>query len=939
MNTVLSTPTSHEFLFRKCHPSHAMAAAAALQLKLLNFDITGAIGKGTYGVVYKAKFLGSECAIKIIHTSPLSLLVDQISLRRFEQECQFMNTLKHKNLVQSMGTVTLDYPVLVMELMECNLNTYLENNQSMAFQMEVSIADDIINGIRFLHHNKIVHRDLSGANILMAGSRAKISDLGMAKLLSAFQPNQLTPSPGTRVYMPFNAFLENPSYNEKIDIYSYGVLLIQIMTKKYPTPFEHYKEENGCKIYQSEIERRQHHIIEIPDSHPLKQIALGCLHDDQDKRPSAVDIQENMEVIKNSDFYISEALKYEQKMQIVRQCDVLQVYQENQALLAARELNERHIQQLQVRVGQLDLGVQQMQQMEQSRSDQLTQEKALMEQKMEADRRTMHEDFQKQLEDFVKLFRQEALEKIQENESKCLLAVQQAQRDVLIAQEKEAKATKVAEEKDLLAQPLEKKLGEDRRTMHEEFQKQLEESVKLFRQEALEKIQENESKCLRVVEQAQRDVLIAQEKEAKATKVAEEKGLLAQPLEKKLGEDRKTMHEEFQKQLDKFVKLFRQEALEKIQENESKCLLAVEQAQRDALIAQEKEAKATKVAEEKDILVQQLEESYCTQISQLVERSNSFSSSVSISLSETHLSVSRNSTNSELLFYTDTCPALTKLHKDSAAVVHNETIYVRPARTRDIHKYFCGQWSFYLECKVDNCTLAIVLDSLITIGGRRIDRNTELDVVSNLYRTAGTREWIDDFLPMPTARESTLAITSGKTLIVVGGRDKRGNVITVVEVFHEDSQQWQIACSLPFPLNFASITTFDESLIIHGMEQRSSKEPVSLSCKLTDLICSCAGGKNTTNIWIDHELKIPLKSSLVKFNNRLLAVGGQTSDGEATGTVFSYSLEVENWIDITSLSKPRYLCFTAVMSDTLYIIGGDEGANTLTDSVEIGIYQ
>ena len=53
----------------------------------------------------------------------------------------------------------------------------------------------------------------------------------------------------------------------------------------------------------------------------------------------------------------------------------------------------------------------------------------------------------------------------------------------------------------------------------------------------------------------------------------------------------------------------------------------------------------------------------------------------------------------------------------------------------------------------------------------------------------------------------------------------------------------------------------------------------------------------------------------------------------------SHSPDADTWTEASSLQIPRYLCFSAVLSEKLYVIGGDMGLNNLTDSIEIGVFQ
>ena len=267
------------------------------------------LGIGSYGKVCKAECDGLLCAAKIIHETLSDPTAQQLiaphrehrlPMRRFEQECEFLSTIKHPNIIQYLGMYQdpeTHLPVLIMELMDDSLTHFLETSpQPIPYHIQVNICHDVTLALSFLHSNGIVHRDLSSNNVLMIGNiRAKVTDFGMARL-GDMNPRAtyltFTMCPGTDVYMPPEAVKDNPVYTEKIDCFSFGVIAIQTMTRLFPQPGDRRKEidiENVGLVEKriSEQERRQNHISKIDPSHPLLATALDCLKDDPTERPSA----------------------------------------------------------------------------------------------------------------------------------------------------------------------------------------------------------------------------------------------------------------------------------------------------------------------------------------------------------------------------------------------------------------------------------------------------------------------------------------------------------------------------------------------------------------------------------------------------------------------------------------------------------------------------
>ena len=283
------------------------------------------LGIGSYGAVCKAKCDDLPCAAKLLHPILFDPTVcvqasheteHRLPISRFAQECEFLSSIKHPNIVQYLGTHTdpeSRMPVLLMELMDESLTSFLERSQqNLPYHIEVTISNDIALALSFLHSNSIIHRDLSSNNVLMIGNgRAKVTDFGMAKLAGAnLQATQLslTQTPGADVYMPSEATQIPPVYTEKIDCFSHGVLGVQIMTREFPKPGKRYNRiqiqdlryPQGIEARVSEVERRKEHIDLIDHTHPLLAVAIDCLKDEEGERPSAQEICGRLAALKQA---------------------------------------------------------------------------------------------------------------------------------------------------------------------------------------------------------------------------------------------------------------------------------------------------------------------------------------------------------------------------------------------------------------------------------------------------------------------------------------------------------------------------------------------------------------------------------------------------------------------------------------------------------------
>jgi serine/threonine-protein kinase TNNI3K len=291
------------------------------------------LGIGGYGAVCKAKCDDLLCAAKILHPTLFDPIAHQqiarrrehrLPIKRFEQECEFMSAIRHPNIVQYLCTYQdpdTGLPVLLMELMDDSLTHFLENStQPIPYHIQVNICHDITLALSFLHSNNIVHRDLSSNNVLLIGNiRTKVTDFGMARL-GDINPQAtrltFTMCPGTDVYMPPEAVRAQPVYTEKVDCFSFGVVVVQILSRQFPKPGDRLKTVRTndpqfpggeIEVRVSEVERRHNHISQIDNDQPLMLIANDCLKDRDTMRPSAQQLLERVAVLKESPEYIESA--------------------------------------------------------------------------------------------------------------------------------------------------------------------------------------------------------------------------------------------------------------------------------------------------------------------------------------------------------------------------------------------------------------------------------------------------------------------------------------------------------------------------------------------------------------------------------------------------------------------------------------------------------
>ena len=206
-----------------------------------NFIEVENIGNGSYGSVYKVyhKYEKNLYAIKKVHITN-ELLKDNTDIFR---EIQLFSKLNHKNIVRYYSSwldESDNKPTLYiqMELCESTFRDYLNNiKQDESIEKRIFYFIQIIEGIKYLHDNDIIHRDIKPSNILFIEDTIKICDFGLARNVNnASNIINGSSEVGTSFYRAPE--IDTHIYNNKIDVYSLGIILIELLLKYCKTQAE-----------------------------------------------------------------------------------------------------------------------------------------------------------------------------------------------------------------------------------------------------------------------------------------------------------------------------------------------------------------------------------------------------------------------------------------------------------------------------------------------------------------------------------------------------------------------------------------------------------------------------------------------------------------------------------------------------------------------------
>lgn len=235
------------------------------------------IASGAFGDLYKGVYCGQDVAIKILR----GVQDDSVQYQEFLQEVAIMRKVRHRNVVQFIGACTKKpHLCIVFEFMKGG-SVYDSLRTVGTFPMNdiLRIALEVCRGMDYLHKIKILHRDLKAANLLLdEHGTVKIADFGVARVIDS--QGVMTAETGTYRWMA-PEIIEHKPYGEKADVYSFGIVLWELLTGKVPysdmTPLQ-----AAVGVVQSGLRP------EIPSQCPaqLADIMRLCWQRDPSVRPS-----------------------------------------------------------------------------------------------------------------------------------------------------------------------------------------------------------------------------------------------------------------------------------------------------------------------------------------------------------------------------------------------------------------------------------------------------------------------------------------------------------------------------------------------------------------------------------------------------------------------------------------------------------------------------
>ncbi|XP_069832085.1 interleukin-1 receptor-associated kinase 4 isoform X2 [Dendropsophus ebraccatus] len=266
------------------------------------------LGEGGFGVVFQGYLKNTKVAVKKLTSMTDASLQDLKD--QFEQEIKTMAQCHHENIVKLLGfsndgnSYCLVYTYMsngsLLDRLAC-----LNSTPPLSWSRRCNIVLGTAHGIRYLHENNHVHRDIKSANILLDDNFIpKISDFGLARATGHLAQTMMTERiVGTTAYMAPEALRGEVTI--KSDIFSFGVVLLEIISGL--APFDEERNPALLLDIKEEIEEEEKTIEEYMDKkmkdaklHIIEKmycISSRCLNQMKNKRPNINTVLNDLENI------------------------------------------------------------------------------------------------------------------------------------------------------------------------------------------------------------------------------------------------------------------------------------------------------------------------------------------------------------------------------------------------------------------------------------------------------------------------------------------------------------------------------------------------------------------------------------------------------------------------------------------------------------------
>jgi len=272
-----------------------MAKNCSIELHrpVLYEDITlnQVIGKGAVGTVYSASHNSQDVAVKVSKETTMAFIEEE-----FRFEVALMCALDHPNILPCLGAgivAPFYFFISPHQGRGCLRMVLNDPFEPLTWTKRIHIAISVANGLQYFHSKGLIHRDIKSENVLVGFDwNIFIIDFGTARFLGKADKTAKDSMVGTAEWMAPEMMTEGKEYSEKVDIYSFGILLYEIFTRNHP----YYEIERRYEIIPHVLDgnRPIYKEDDIPFK-PLRNLMVSCWHKIPRKRPGWSSILEKLD--------------------------------------------------------------------------------------------------------------------------------------------------------------------------------------------------------------------------------------------------------------------------------------------------------------------------------------------------------------------------------------------------------------------------------------------------------------------------------------------------------------------------------------------------------------------------------------------------------------------------------------------------------------------
>lgn len=293
-------------------PLHVRSRAEQWELPRQEIQLATKLGEGDGGVIYQAQWRGLEVVAKMLKTASdrASAIDSSVAKADLINEISLLSRLRHPNLVMFLGACTVQEPLIIISeyLSGGNLEDYLISKRkggrsSKPWQpppkLVLQWCIELARALCFLHNCNpiIIHRDLKPANLLLnEDGHLKVGDFGLSKvkeLQKIAGTYRMTGKTGSMRYMAPEVFLDDPHYDEKVDIYSTGLIMWYMTLGE--RPFDRVPAQVVAEKASATMLRPDVHMIAQVGGPRYAALMERCWDNEPHVRPSAAQLVDELE--------------------------------------------------------------------------------------------------------------------------------------------------------------------------------------------------------------------------------------------------------------------------------------------------------------------------------------------------------------------------------------------------------------------------------------------------------------------------------------------------------------------------------------------------------------------------------------------------------------------------------------------------------------------